>query len=120
MTETKPIALCPTCAEPLISTFMFTGYEFLCICCGRRVTYIGPVRGDGDDPKVSARLAELQALWDENAGDKILPTSRFWRDGCERCHPPEGGLGEDHWQHVTDAERAADVQAREWIKGRVK
>lgn len=109
----RPIALCPGCSEPLISTFAFTGYEFLCICCGRKVTFLGPAPGDGGDQQLRERLAELQAEWDEHVGGRLLPRGRFWRDGCKKC------ANEDHWAHVTDDEVLRDAQAREWLKERV-
>jgi hypothetical protein len=108
-----PIALCPTCGEPLISTFAFSGYEFLCLCCGRRVTFFGPKKGDGDNPRLVDRLAQLQAEWDAHVGPRLLPHSRFRRTDCEKCKG-----GEDHWAHVTEAERVADEEAREWLRAR--
>lgn len=110
---TAPIALCPGCSEPLIATFAFSGYEFLCICCGRRVTFFGPRRGDGTDPILQARLAKLQEEWDEHAGRRLLPRGWFKLTDCEQCRD------EDHWQHVTDEERTADAEARAWLQERV-
>jgi hypothetical protein len=102
-------------AEPLIGTLAFSGYEFLCICCGERVTFFGPRRGDGDDPRLLERLAELEALWKENVGDRLLPSGRFWQDDCPKCRSDE-----DHWQHITDEELAADVTAREWLRDKME
>jgi hypothetical protein len=111
--QSSPIALCPGCSEPLIATFAYSGYEFLCICCGQRVTFFGPRRGDGDDEQLQARMAELQAEWDEHVGARLLPRSGFRLRGCDLCSQ------EDHWTHITDEERVADEQAREWLKERV-
>lgn len=117
--KSPPLALCPRCEEPLISTFAFPGSEFFCICCGAKVTFLGPKRGDGDDPKLQARYEELEAEWDENVGSKLMPRGEFWQTTCEQCggeHGPRPAGG--HHAHATDAEREADKRARAWLKER--
>ena len=63
-TSDPPMALCPRCEEPLVATFYFPGYEFVCMGCGKRVEFFGPKRGVST-PELEARQAEHQAAFDE-------------------------------------------------------
>jgi hypothetical protein len=107
-----PMAMCPRCEAPLISTCVFSGYEFYCVECGNRVTFFGP-RAAQPTPELDARHDALRAEWDEHAGRKLL-VPRSWVDGCDLCRQREG----DHPSHATDEERAADRAARAWLKER--
>ncbi len=72
MRET-PMAGCPGCHAPLIWTFAFSGHEFYCLECGRRVTFFGPV-------ELSA--AEHQGM----SGDELTRAA-----GCMRPPGHRGG-----------------------------
>ncbi|HEY1690084.1 MAG TPA: hypothetical protein VGF95_14610 [Solirubrobacteraceae bacterium] len=108
------MAMCPSCNEPLISTFAFRGYEFYCLCCGRHLEFLKPV-GAEVTPELTARQEALQAEWDEHAGRKLLISG--WYDDCELCKARDEGY---HREHATNEERDADRQAREWLVDRAK
>jgi hypothetical protein len=59
-----PMACCTRCGEPLIGTFRFAGYEFVCICCGKLLGFVEPTP-KAATPELDARQAELQRLWNE-------------------------------------------------------
>ena len=60
-----PMATCPHCSEPLIATFRFRGYEFVCVCCERKWGFVDPVPVVST-PELEARYAELKARWDDS------------------------------------------------------
>lgn len=59
-----PMACCTRCGEPLIGTFRFAGFEFVCICCGRLHDFLQPAPKEAT-PELDTRQAELQLLWAE-------------------------------------------------------
>ena len=58
-----PMATCPSCSEPLIATFKYRGYEFICTCCGRMWGFVEPEPVEST-PELEARLAELKEKWE--------------------------------------------------------
>jgi len=57
-----PMATCPNCGEPLIATFHFPGYEFICASCKRMWGFVDPVPVEST-PELEARHSELKAQW---------------------------------------------------------
>jgi hypothetical protein len=57
-----PIATCPSCSEPLISTLKFPGAEFICVVCRRLWGFIDPTPAEST-PELLTRLEELRAQW---------------------------------------------------------
>ena len=106
------MAMCPTCAAPLISTCAFPKYEFYCLECGWLGGFLSPVPAM-PTPELAARHAELMAEWGEHASNNLL-TPRSWLSACEKCKSGE----EYHSDHATDEEREADRTAREWLAER--
>lgn len=65
-----PMATCPACSEPLIATFKYRGYEFVCVCCNRMWGFVEPKPVEST-PELEARLAELKEKREqENGFDK--------------------------------------------------
>jgi len=58
-----PMATCPSCGEPLISTLRFRGYEFICVVCRRHWGFVEPTPAEAT-PELDARYQELKAQWD--------------------------------------------------------
>lgn len=61
--EPAPMATCPNCGEPLIATFRFAGYEFVCVVCKRMWGFIDPKPAEAT-PELEARQKELRAQFD--------------------------------------------------------
>ena len=53
-----PMAMCPACDEPLVSTLEFKYKEFICMGCGRKWEFLSP-RAAVATPELEARQAEL-------------------------------------------------------------
>lgn len=67
--ETKgKIAGCTNCEAPLICTLRFPGYEFYCIECGTKLSYVSPTPLEPTEEN-NARLAKLEGEWNEHADD---------------------------------------------------
>jgi hypothetical protein len=104
----------PTCRSdgaPLVATFAFPKAEFVCLDCGALFGWFGPTAAD-ETPELLARTEAYRREWAENAGSKILTPRARHRD-CVLC---DGG--EDHVDHATEDEIAADSDARAWLKRR--
>jgi hypothetical protein len=54
------MACCRDDGEPLISTFEFRGFEFICAVCGTKYGFLEPV-GKPETPELEARYEELRA-----------------------------------------------------------
>lgn len=52
------MACCLKDDEPLVETFVFPGYEFICMVCKTKYPYFGP-KGREVTPELEARQAEL-------------------------------------------------------------
>lgn len=121
-----PLACCPNPSHselvPLISTLAFPKYEFYCLECGCKVTFMGLIAGEPTE-ELQAKHDALRAEWDEHAGTKLI-TPNAWRGTCPKCfeHPdernPHGRTDSTHDMHASDEEWAADAEAREWLKER--
>lgn len=108
----RPYALCP-CGAPLIGTMAFPKAEFYCLECGRHLGFLDPSMGKAS-AKLTARYEALQAEWDENVGNALIPP-RSWRlDTCDKCHVG----GEPHSTHATTEELAAHDAAIAWLEER--
>lgn len=66
-----PTAGCPADDEPLIGTFEYPKYEFVCLTCGRLYGFLSPKRLP-TNPATEARYRELKARWD--AGERPAQT----------------------------------------------
>jgi hypothetical protein len=62
----KPIACCPSCEAPLVSTILFAGAEFYCLDCARGCSFVAPIEGDPDDAELAAKLERYEAEWNEH------------------------------------------------------
>ena len=62
----RPMAGCPRCKEPLMSTFERPGKEFHCLCCGAWVEFLAPRPIDAAEHQ--ARHDELRSRFD--AGER--------------------------------------------------
>jgi hypothetical protein len=111
-TTERPFALCPGCGAPLISTLAFTGFEFVCLECGKPCTFFGARPGD-PSPELTARYEGLRAEWDEHVAGKLLSPGARHRD-CETCSTKR----ESHITHATDEEMAAHEGAVRWFEQR--
>lgn len=58
-----PIAMCPSCNEPLIMTFQFPGKEFICVCCRKLWEFIDPTPAEATPERI-ARHQVLKAKWE--------------------------------------------------------
>lgn len=60
-----PMATCPACGldEPLVMTFEFRGYEFICMNCGGKYDFLEPVPAP-DTPELGAKQIERQKQYD--------------------------------------------------------
>jgi hypothetical protein len=105
------MALCPDCDAPLIATFAFSGYEFYCLECGRKVTFFGPKPAE-PSAELDAQYAELKAEWDEHVGAKLVARGSRLTD-CPLCRG-----GEDHSVHATQEEWAAHKATLAWLHER--
>lgn len=94
-----PIASCPRDGAPLIGTCIFSGAEFYCLDCGGKFGFLSP-RPLESNPENDARLKEYEAEWNDNVAGKILV-------GYRRDNASEEAM-------------AADKEARDWIRERVK
>lgn len=101
MTEptSKPlrVAVCG-CGAPLVSTFVWDGYEFYCVECGRHFEFFGPRSAPATDELV-ARHAALDAEFRALAADTITPGAKL--HGCDQCSAGAGS----HLAHATADER---------------
>lgn len=112
-TDETPLAGCPGCRAPLIATMVYPGAEFICLECGRKCSFLAPVRLEPNAENM-ARYEALQTEWDDHQADLIIP--RSWQQDCSRCTPRREE--NYHHLHATDGERARDKAAREWIASR--
>ena len=58
-----PYATCPSCGDPLVSTFEWRGAEFICVKEDRLFGFLSPVPKD-PTPELEARHKELEAEYD--------------------------------------------------------
>ena len=64
-----PMATCPRCDEPLISTIKFRGKEFICVACRRLWEFLQPKAAEVT-PELQTRYDELKAQWDKEQETK--------------------------------------------------
>ena len=115
-TKKLPLALCPSCSTPLISTLVFPQCEFYCLNCGNTCGLLDPSRSDPADrdyDMLNAVQNNLAKEWDDNAGSKLLSNS--WYPDCELCKPHK----EYHPEHADAEEWQADKEARAWLVERI-
>lgn len=62
MSAARPIATCPNDDEPLVLTFEFPGYEFICMVCGNKYEFLAPKTALAT-PELIARCEELGVLY---------------------------------------------------------
>lgn len=98
-----PVATCPYDGDPLVMTFAFSGYEFICLRCGRLYGFLEP-RAVPATPELEAKIIERRAEFEPFA--KAILTPGSYHDGCELCV-----AGEQHLDHATADEVAASDAA---------
>lgn len=106
-----PLAVCRSDGAPLVSTFAFRGYEFICLECGRKYGWLDPEAVEAT-PELNERHEALRAEWVEHAGAKLLTSGSRHRD-CEKC-----AGGEFHLDHATPEEHEAHDRALAWLAER--
>jgi hypothetical protein len=112
--KVTPLAGCPSCKAPLISTMVFARAEFYCLECGQRWGFLNPTPLD-PTPELDARYEALKAEWDKHAAP-YLRVGHWWMHDCDACAPHR----EYHCDHATPQERAAHRIALDWLKGRAE
>lgn len=98
-----PVATCPYDGDPLVMTFAFAGYEFICLECGRLYGFLEP-RAAEATPQLLDRAEQRKAEFRPLAAAII--TAGMYRKDCELCT-----AGEEHAQHVTEDEIHASEDA---------
>jgi hypothetical protein len=58
-----PMAMCPSCNEPLVSTLEFRGAEFLCVPENKLFGFLSPRPAEAT-PELDARLKELETQYE--------------------------------------------------------
>lgn len=71
----RPMATCPADGEPLVFTFEFRGYEFVCVPCGRKYGFLSPKPVEVTAER-EARLAELQTQYDTERAQRVQAAQR--------------------------------------------
>lgn len=96
------IALCPRCSDPLVMTFAWPGFEFVCLGCGRLTTFLGQLPAV-ETPELLAACDARKAEWQElSAG--LIPSTVY----LQHCAQSGGGCyGEHHRRHASPEELAA-------------
>lgn len=105
-----PVSVCE-CGEPLICTFLFDGYEYYCLCCGRKYGWLEP-KTERETAELLARQHELEVEFAPLASDIINPSAQ--RRDCGLCRDK----GEPHAQHATEEERARSSDALAQLRAR--
>lgn len=108
------VCRCTDPPTPLMATFHWKGYEWLCLSCGGLKTFFGASSADAV-PELQERYDALRAEWQPIA--KALITPQSWQEGCANCNP----IGRDstrHELHATPQQWQAHEKALEWIKER--
>lgn len=102
------------CGTPMIPTMHVPKAELYCLECGASVGLFSPMSAHATD-ELREQYNLIKAEWDEHVGGRLLvPRSR--RRDCAICER-DGGF--DHPTHATDEEKAADAEARAWLKARM-
>ncbi len=84
------------CGAPLVMTFAFTKFEFICLECGRQYGWLEPCEMPAT-PENEARMDALAAEFAEIA-PKLLTRGEIRRD-CPQCD-----TSHDHLSHATEEE----------------
>lgn len=96
--------------EPLVSTFAFAKYEFICMACGRLYGWVEPLPAE-PTPELEALADQRKAEW--QALEDGLIVARSWLKDCAQCKS-----GPYHSEHATPQEIEADRAARARIAER--
>jgi len=78
-----PFAGCRSCGEPLVSTFEWRGYEFICMGCGRHWAFLQP-RPIPFSLEVTRRHDELRAQYDVERKERAEARERFAQPTTEK------------------------------------
>lgn len=62
-----PMALCVDCHEPLVMTKEWSGFDFVCVVCGRKHTFMEPTPGVTTEA-LRGRQSMLRIRYDLEAG----------------------------------------------------
>jgi hypothetical protein len=98
-----PVATCPNDGDPLVMTFVFSGFEFICLECGRLYGFLEPTPAPAT-PQLLDRMEQRKAEFRPLAA--AILTAGMYRKDCELCT-----AGEEHAQHVTEDEIRASEDA---------
>lgn len=64
MNPDKPMAVCPYCGDPLVSTFEFKFKEWICMGCDRLLEWLSARDGGIATPEMIARYETHRAKYD--------------------------------------------------------
>lgn len=64
-----PVATCRVDGEPLVMTFEFPKYEFICQVCKKLYDFFGPKPAD-ETPELLARYEELKAEYEKERAER--------------------------------------------------
>lgn len=103
--NTKEVAVCPYCGEPLLWTFIYSGAEWYCLRCGYSCGMFGEKRAEAT-PELKMRRVLYKRVFNTIAKD-IIPAGAYY-DKCDKCKP--GGAW--HVAHASNREKVKDKEAR--------
>lgn len=68
--NTAPTATCRADGEPLVFTFEYPRYEFICMVCGEKYGFLDPAPAEST-PELEARHAELRAQYETERAARL-------------------------------------------------
>lgn len=69
MDETKPLAVCPRCSTPLVSTFEFSKKEWVCLACPAALEWL-EARSGKPTPTAMAEYEKHRAAYDRGREER--------------------------------------------------
>ena len=108
----KSVYLCKECGEPIISTFLYNGYEYYCLWCGERYEFFN------DCVKTTSKKYLVKQKINENIF-KIIRSKinvNGQKSNCKKCK----NLNEPHCFHLTNKEILENEIALEYLNKIIK
>lgn len=93
----KEIAICPSCGEPMIWTFAFSGSEYYCLMCGYNCGMFG-AKKIKETKKLKYQQKLYKRIFREIYKD-LIPSGAYFKK-CEKCKD----MKEYHLAHATELE----------------
>lgn len=100
----EAIKVCPSCSEPVVFTFEYSGNEYFCVACGWKGSIFAPMSAPATEELI-ARHDELSAEYEQSRGLESPNQDRI-RPSCGGCGAvATGRLDHDgkpaHWYSRT-------------------